>query len=201
MKKILVVEDEIVVADDLYLSLSKLGFEVAEPALNYTEAIDLIKQFKPDFAILDIHLGGKLTGIDVAQYLKTHHPIPFVFLTAFSDNEILNKAKATLPHGYLIKPYSMVELLPAIQIARMNHDLRGKHEKSLDLSLFSSTEIKILNLIANHRSSKQIADEVFLSLSTIKNYRHKICEKLQLAQTNNSLLSWVMLHQEELKAL
>ena len=94
--KILVVEDEIIIADNLCDTLEELGYETIEPALNYTEALIQIKNEQPDIAILDIELGGSKTGIDLAQKIKDEYDFPFIFLTSNSDPLTLNKAKKVM---------------------------------------------------------------------------------------------------------
>jgi len=118
--KILVVEDEILIADNICKTLRDLGYETLEPAINYTEAMLTIQKEQPDFAILDINLSGKKTGIHIAQKIRSLYNFPFVFLTANSDLSTLNLAKETLPNGYLIKPFSREELFTSIEIALHN---------------------------------------------------------------------------------
>ncbi|MEQ8238942.1 MAG: response regulator [Cyclobacteriaceae bacterium] len=198
--KILVVEDEIIVADNLCSSLKKLGYDTTDPALNYTQALQRIATEQPDFAILDIHLSGKLDGIDVAQHIKEEHQFPFVFLTAYGDEETLKRAKETLPCGYLLKPYTKSELQPIIEIALLNHKMRQSNVGSTRvLDRLTLAELKIVKRISENRTSKQIAEEYFLSVNTIKNQRHRICSKLELEPTNNALLSWAMANRDLLR--
>lgn len=118
--KILVVEDEIIIADNICDTLEELGYEVLEPAINYTEALQRIDEELPDIAILDIYLSGNKTGIDVAKEIKEHYNFPFIFLTSNSDNFTLNKAKEVRPQSYLVKPFSKEELYTSIEIALHN---------------------------------------------------------------------------------
>jgi DNA-binding NarL/FixJ family response regulator len=90
--KILVIEDEIIIADHLCDILNELGYECFEPAINYTEAIDSLKTNQPDVAIIDIQLGGKKTGIDLAEYINENYNFPFIFLTSNSDPLTIEKA-------------------------------------------------------------------------------------------------------------
>jgi DNA-binding response OmpR family regulator len=83
--KIVVVEDEIIIADHLCETLENLGYEVFEPAISYTEGKELIDTERPDIAILDINLSGRKDGIDLAKYIRENHDIPFIFLTSFAD--------------------------------------------------------------------------------------------------------------------
>lgn len=118
--KVLVVEDEIIIADNICDALKDLGYEVLEPAINYTEAIASIKKETPDIAILDIQLSGKKTGIDIAKIIRASYSFPFIFLTSNSDNLTLNLAKEVMPPAYLIKPFSKQELYTSIEIALHN---------------------------------------------------------------------------------
>ncbi|WP_299015657.1 response regulator [uncultured Polaribacter sp.] len=118
--KILVVEDELIIADNICDTLIDLGYNALEPAINYTEAIATIEKEKPDIAILDIQLSGKKTGIDIAKKIIESYNFPFIFLTSNSDQFTLNQAKEVRPPAYLIKPFSKEELYTSIEIALHN---------------------------------------------------------------------------------
>jgi len=116
-KKILIVEDEFIVANDLQLTLEKAGFIVCGIAASVDEAREIVKKEKPSLALLDIHLKGKLDGIDLAKELKENN-IGFVYLSANSNQQTLEAAKATEPYGFLVKPYREKDLLVTLDIAR-----------------------------------------------------------------------------------
>ena len=118
--KILVVEDEMIIADNICDALDDLGYEALEPAINYTEAILRIEEEKPDIAILDIQLSGKKTGIDIAKKIRESYDFPFIFLTSNSDALTVNQAKEVMPPAYLVKPFSKDELYTSIEIALHN---------------------------------------------------------------------------------
>src|SRR5690242_5188725 len=120
-KKILIVEDEFVVADDLQLTLQQAGYEVCGTAASVNEAMALIDKKKPGLVLLDIHLRGKLSGIDLARQLK-EQDIAFVYLSANSNQQILEAAKSTEPYGFLIKPFREKDLLVTIDIAFYRHE-------------------------------------------------------------------------------
>jgi two-component system, cell cycle sensor histidine kinase and response regulator CckA len=119
--RILLVEDEKVVAADIEECIKGLGYEVAGSAASGAEALRLAKEAQPDLVLLDIKLKGDLDGIDVAGALHERLKIPVVYLTAFADAEILERARKTAPSGYVLKPFDDRSLRAAIEIAFDRH--------------------------------------------------------------------------------
>src|SRR3954468_17781674 len=116
--KIMIVEDEVIVAKDIQRILKKLGYEAFDPYSNGKKALDAIEKLQPDLILLDINLkGSDLDGIHVAQQIHETFHIPFIFLTAFSDKHTLERAKPTQPYGYIIKPFEEDDIRTAIEIA------------------------------------------------------------------------------------
>ncbi|WP_138433084.1 LytR/AlgR family response regulator transcription factor [Winogradskyella algicola] len=124
--RVLIVEDEVIIADNIRDALESLGYDVLEPAINFTEAIETIENEKPDIAILDVQLSGKKTGIDLAQVITDQYKFPFIFLTSNSDELTLNEAKQVSPSAYLVKPFSKRELYTSIEVAIFNHSQKQK---------------------------------------------------------------------------
>jgi len=118
--KIGIVEDELVIARTILNTLNELGYSHCGPAISYTEAIEMLERDKPDLLLLDIQLSGKKDGIDVAEKLNEAYRIPFIFLTANSDGETIDRAKKVKPHAYIVKPFTKEELFAAIEIAFSN---------------------------------------------------------------------------------
>ena len=121
--KILVVEDEQIVAFEIESALESLGFETIGSAKNYDEAILTTKRIKPDIVIMDINLEkSKKDGIDTIKDIKLILPnIPVIYLTAFSDDKTLDRAMETNPCAYLIKPFKREELKTTIKIVLNNN--------------------------------------------------------------------------------
>jgi len=121
--KILVVEDEQIVSFEIESALELLGFETIRSAKNYDEAISITKKLKPDIVMMDINLEkSKKDGIDTAKEIKILLPnIPVIYLTAFSDDDTLNRAMQTNPCAYLIKPFKREELKTTIKIVLNNN--------------------------------------------------------------------------------
>ena len=120
-KTILIVEDEFIVADDLQLTLRNASYTVCGIADNVAEARRIIENKKPSLVLLDIHIKGKLNGIDLAKELREQN-IAFVYLSANSNQRILEEAKATEPYGFLVKPFREKDLLVMIDIAFYRHE-------------------------------------------------------------------------------
>jgi DNA-binding NtrC family response regulator len=120
-KKILIVEDEFVAANDLQIMLQKAGYEVCGIARSVQLAEDLIEKCRPEFVLLDIYLKGKRTGIDLAKELKEQN-IPFIYLSANSSEDVLSKAKQTEPQGFIVKPFREKDLLVTLEIAQYRHE-------------------------------------------------------------------------------
>lgn len=118
--KIGIVEDELVIARTILSTLEELGYSHCGPAINYTEALEMLDTDKPDLLLLDIQLAGRKDGFDVAEQLNGIYKLPFIFLTANSDFETIDRAKKVKPHAYIVKPFTKEELYAAIEIAFHN---------------------------------------------------------------------------------
>lgn len=114
--KILVVEDEIIIADNICEILRSNNYETIEPALTYEQACRTVEESKPDIVILDINLKGKKTGFDFANEVLKIHDIPFLYLTSNSDFPTMKEAIATNPSAFLVKPFNESELIASIEI-------------------------------------------------------------------------------------
>ncbi|MBL4649371.1 MAG: response regulator [Aureispira sp.] len=119
--KVLVVEDEMIIADNICEILEELGYDVLEPAISYTEALETLEAEKPDFALLDIQLAGRRDGIDLAWKIKDEYQIPFIFLTSNADPATVERAKKVSPPAYLLKPFDKNDLFTSIEIALYNY--------------------------------------------------------------------------------
>lgn len=119
--KILIVEDESIVAKNIQSRLKKLGYDVPEIASSGEEAIQKAAKIQPDLVLMDIVLKGNMDGINAAKEIYTRFNIPVIYLTAYSDDKTLQRAKVTEPFGYLLKPFEIRELRSAIEVALYKH--------------------------------------------------------------------------------
>jgi len=184
MEKILIVEDEFIVANDLKRILIKSGYEVCGIAASVEEARILIDSKKPNWVLLDIILKGDLTGIDLACELEKKN-IPFLFISANTNHSILNAVKETKPYGFLVKPFRERDLFVMLDIARYKYNFEtgnpidtsnikptpkenqkveiiGKNKKLLDLlqkiKIVAPTETSVMILGESGTGKEKIAD-------------------------------------------
>jgi transcriptional regulator with GAF, ATPase, and Fis domain len=152
--KILIVEDEYIIANDLELILGEAGYPVIGVADSVAEALTLMDQQKPDIVLLDIYLKGKETGIDLAKQLE-ELSIPFIYISANDNKSVLEAVKATQPIGYIVKPFREKDILTTLEISRYRYahsvEMKLREEKALQIALTDalsapgSWEQKLLN--------------------------------------------------------
>ncbi len=129
---ILIVEDERIIAEDLRNILQSLGYTVMKIVSTGEEAINILKNNKPDLILADIVLTGQIDGIEMAEYIRSRYNIPIVYLTAYADNDIVTRAKVTEPYGYIIKPFEDRELQTTIEIALYKNRTETRLKESFD---------------------------------------------------------------------
>ena len=171
--KILIVEDESLVAMDMADMLTRLGYEVLPNAMGYNDAVSVLDTKAPDLVLVDINLSGTKTGIDLAQLLHDKYKLPFIFITSHTDKQTVNQAAATLPYGYLVKPFDSGDLFTCIEIALTNYTERNGYAKKnasglkVDDSIFVKTDKNFIKV--------KITD--ILWLESEHNYMFIVCEK------------------------
>lgn len=141
--RILVVEDESVVARDIAQQLVELGYQPVGHATTAEDGIRLAGELRPSLVLMDIKLAGELDGVAAAQIIRERFALPVVFLSAFAENETLAQAKLSEPYGYVLKPFSERELHTVIQMALYKHQVETKLQRSeerLRLVLLGSTD-------------------------------------------------------------
>jgi PleD family two-component response regulator len=120
--RVLVVEDEFLVAHDISNMLIELGYDVQAIVPSAEEALAAIRSHAPDLILLDIRLKGPIDGIQAANIIKEEWSIPFIYLTAHADDLTLSRAKTSDPLGYLLKPFEFRELKTVIELAFYKHE-------------------------------------------------------------------------------
>ena len=193
---ILVVEDEPLIAEDIAGYLVESGFEVAAIANNAQEALDQLERTNPDALLLDINLGEGMDGIELAGIIRKKLNIPFVFLTSHADKTTLDRAKLTIPAGYLLKPFDGNDLMTSLEIAIFTH-LKNEEKNSDQLNLatlnntlpvaLSQREFDMLLLLQTGQTNKEMADSLFISVNTVKTHLLHLFEKLDVSNRTQAL--------------
>jgi len=139
-KRILIVEDERIVVDDIKISLGRLGYDVCGIAASGLEAIKKAKEMRPDIVLMDIVLKGKMDGIEAAQKIRTRFDIPVIYLTAYADDKTLARAKVTEPFGYILKPFEDRDVHSSIEMGLYRNKTR---------SLLKESEMRYRGVVEN----------------------------------------------------
>ena len=124
--RILVVEDEVIVARDIRMQLTELGYEPVGHATRGEQALSMAESLRPDLVLMDVHLAGTMDGISAADHIRRRLALPVVFLTAFSGDNTLDRAKQTDPSGYILKPFTERELHTVLEMALYRHQAEAR---------------------------------------------------------------------------
>lgn len=128
--KILVVEDEIIVAVNLGQKLKKLGYELVGITSSGEEAIQKAEENHPDLVLMDINIEGNLDGIETAEVLRNRFHTPVIYLTAYADENTLDRAKKTQPLGYIVKPFESDQLRSSIEVALYKNEIEQRSKQT-----------------------------------------------------------------------
>ena len=185
--KILIVEDEPLIAEDIAAIVERNDFRVSAIVYSKDDALEELKNNLPDLVLLDINLNGEMTGIEIGGKINDDYNIPFIYITSYSDKNTLEKAKHTEPSGYIVKPFNEAGISTTLEIALFNHAQKNKR-KFADLSLhkinqhlpeqISEREFALLQLIYDGKTNKQISDALFISSNTVKKHINNTYLKL-----------------------
>jgi two-component system response regulator LytT len=144
--KILIVEDELIIAEDIKNMLGEIGHDVIGIASDCREAGEILRQESPDIALIDIHLRGTDDGVELAADIRKNFDIPIIFITSYSDKSTIESAKQVMPEGYIVKPFEKEDLYTSIEIALYNyakkHKVDNPKEESLNVVIRDSIFIR-----------------------------------------------------------
>lgn len=194
--KILIVEDEPLIAKNIGMYLNNNDYEVAGIAYDPDDAFYQLKKQQPDFAILDINLESEKTGIDVADYINRNNFIPFIYLTSYSDKETIEKAKQTNPSGFIVKPFNEKTLYATIEIALSNHaQLANRHVPVLSfekinkqlVTPLTDREFEVIKLMYEGKTNQQITDELCIAMNTLKKHINNAYFKVDVSSRSAAL--------------
>ena len=140
-ESIMIVEDEVVIAMELQKKIEKLGYSVTGVISSGEEAVERAITAKPNLVLMDIKLAGEMDGIEAAKRIHDRYDIPIVYLTAHADEKTLQRAKLAQPFGYLVKPFSEVELRTTIEVSLYKH---MQEKKSKEATEFFTKALDVL---------------------------------------------------------
>jgi CheY-like chemotaxis protein len=141
---IFIVEDEAIVANDIKETLVSLGYTAAGIAKSGEIALEKIRDTRPDLVLMDIHLAGEMDGVDTAGKVHVLYDIPVIYLTAYADKILLERAKITEPYGYVVKPYDERELHSVIEMALYKHRIEREIKKRDEILFAVSSAVEWL---------------------------------------------------------
>ncbi|MBR9854010.1 MAG: response regulator transcription factor [Algicola sp.] len=139
--KILIVEDNVIIADDMQSMLEEIGYEIVDNVIVYEQAVDVLKNNHVDLVLIDIILASDKTGIDLGKHIRETYNIPFIFVTSNSDRATVENAKTVKPDGYLVKPFEQQDLYTSIEIALSNFNYAKKGAEKVDANQEAADEI------------------------------------------------------------
>ncbi|MEM7373015.1 MAG: response regulator [Bacteroidota bacterium] len=185
--RILIVEDDVIIAESIHDCLDSIDYEVSDIVYSKTAALSALRNNPPDMALLDINLQGGIEGIEIAKWINEHMQIPFIFLTSYANKSIIDQVKHTRPMGYIVKPFDEKDLFTTIEIAYYNY---SQNRKNLSWNLkefngrimnpLTEKEFEILQDLYKGLTNKQLCEKHFVSVNTIKTHVRRIYDKLDV---------------------
>lgn len=183
--RVLVVEDDPLIAEDIREYLTNADYQVVSVEHNKDGALRALKEDTPDVALLDINLDHVMDGFEIAKQINDLYQIPFLYLTSYSGKSVVEEAKHTKPMGYIVKPFDEGELYASIEVALFNHSQRNKprymSREAINnqlLSPLTQKEYDILLDIYEGKTNKQITEKHFVSINTIKTHIQNLYVKM-----------------------
>ena len=187
-KNIIIVEDDEITALNLKISLQKHGYNIIAMCNNIEDAKSKINTFLPEIIIIDISLQESTDGIELAKHIREMHNIPFIYLTSYTDDDIIAQAKFTEPYGYIVKPFDPCSLHATIQMAIFKYDV--EKDRKEDISSLKIDKINLEKLLYSKRAS----DKPIVPFGGVYHLDISICEtfykgkKVKLTKKENAFL-------------
>jgi DNA-binding NarL/FixJ family response regulator len=208
--RVLIADDHPVFRKGLLLAISpEQSIEIVGEAGNGRQALRLIEELHPDVIVLDIEM-PELNGLQVAEeIIKQHLPVQIVFLTMYKEEDMFNEAMDLGVKGYVLKESAVSDIVKGIKtvaagryflspsiseyLSSRNDRAHSLLKKKPQLENLTPTERRVLRLISENKTSKEIGDELHISYRTVENHRSNICNKLEI-HGSHSLLKFAIEH-------
>jgi len=186
--KIIIVEDDEITSLNLNMSLQKHGYSVVAVCDNVNQAKQKVATHHPDLVIIDISLDESNDGIELAKEIKQKYNIPFIYLTSYSDDDIISQAKLTEPYGYIVKPFDPGSLHATIQMALFKFN--QEKERKEDVNNLKIDKVNLEKLLYSKRSSDKpivpFAENYHLDISVCETFY--MGHKIKLTKKENAFL-------------
>jgi signal transduction histidine kinase len=174
--RVLIVEDESIIALDIQTSLRTAGYQVVSIAATAEEAINDTAHLQPDLVLMDIRLDGEMDGVETAEYIRQKWQLPIVFLTAHADENTLTRAKKSQPFGYILKPFDDRELITTIEIALSRHKaetaIQDALEKEREMNELKSRFVSVVS-----HEFRNPLNTILFSTELLQRYRTQLTEQ------------------------
>lgn len=202
-QSIIIADDHPLILKGLQDFLTEKGHNVIAGANDGKEALKLILKHNPNIAILDIRMPF-MSGLEIAETIAKNNCLTKVVLITFEkDGNLFNKAKELNVHGYILKEFALAEIESCIKAINDGQPYFSpnlvdfiSNDNIIDLNNLSITEKKILKLVAQNLTTKEIGEILFISYRTVEKHRSNIIKKLNLDHQQNSLLIWAKENQK-----
>ncbi len=185
---IIIVEDDEITALNLNLSLQKHGYNIVAICDDITQAKNKINSYKPDIVIIDISLQESNDGIELAKVIRSKYNIPFIYLTSYSDDDIISQAKLTEPYGYIVKPFDPNSLHATIQMALFKYEI--ENDRKDDINSLKVDKLNLEKLLYSKRTSDEpivpFGENYYLDISICETFFKG--KKIKLTKKENAFL-------------
>ncbi len=202
--RILIIEDEIIIARFIEDKISHNFNCSTLIALNRQEVLNSIPTFLPHLIVCDINLEADKDGVELIEEVRQNYVFEVIFITSYQSKGMIERAMMYQPLNYIIKPVDEAAIFAGIKLiwsSLIANQRIGKLREILSFEeILSATELKIIRLISQNKSTHEIASDLFISPHTVKNHRHRICRKLNLKDENSALTKWALLHKDQINA-
>src|ERR1043165_5775437 len=200
-RRLLIVEDECVVAFDLRVILEELGYAVIGTAASSDEALRIADEQCPDLVLMDINIEGEVDGIQAASLLRAHHHVPLVYLTANFDSATLGRALASEPAGYVVKPYNEHSLRTTIEVALRRHEadqaLARSHERERAQSDQKYSDMRSIA----RRLRREATRDPLTGLHNRRHLQHTMKREIGFAQREGHSVGFILIDLDRFKQL
>lgn len=181
----MIVEDEPIIAEDIKGHLAQAGYLNTSVAYDFNDAIAMLESNPIDFVLIDVILENSSDGIELAKQINQDYHIPFVYITSNADSKTIDDIRQTYPVGYVLKPFQGKEIIASIQIGYSLYYNYIAQEAELNIekikrnfsTALTEKENQVLLKVLAGKNNKIIADELYLSLNTIKTHLKNIFVK------------------------